>query len=386
MKFEFATAGKILFGAGTRKTIGSILAEMGRRMLLVSGLSPGSDANHELKSIIESSGLKVDFFYVEGEPTVESVQQGVELAKSFGCDVIAGLGGGSAIDGGKAIAALVTNSGQVMDYLEVIGSGKSLTAAPLPYVAVPTTAGTGAEVTRNAVLGSKGQRMKVSLRSPWMLPKAAIVDPELTYSLPAAVTAYTGMDALTQLIEPFVCNASSPLTDAVCREGIIRASRSLRSAYYQANDAAAREDMSLASLLGGIALANARLGAVHGFASPLGGMYTAPHGAICARLLPVVVETNLGAMREREPENPALARYGEIARCLTGDAEALPEQAVEWLYRLVQELEIPALSSYGLDPREIDLVVEKASQASSMKGNPIRLTPGELKRVLEQAL
>jgi alcohol dehydrogenase class IV len=273
----------------------------------------------------------------------------------------------------------------VLDYLEVIGKGRTLSLPSLPVITVPTTAGTGTEVTRNAVVGSKGQRVKVSLRSPWMLPRLALVDPELTYQLPPAITASTGLDALTQLIEPYVCNTPSPLVDALCREGMQRAAGSLRKAYFQGDDQQARQNMSLASLFSGLALANAKLGAVHGFASVLGGMYPAPHGVICARLLPLVVETNIAALRDREAQHPVLDKYGEIACLLTGDPSAAPEDAVPWLQNLCAELQIPGLASYGLQSSEFPLIVEKSAQASSMKGNPLKLTPAEMESILERA-
>ncbi len=259
-----------------------------------------------------------------------------------------GLGGGSAIDSAKAIAALATNPGEPLDYIEVIGAGKPLRVPPLPVLAIPTTAGTGSEVTRNAVISSEEHHVKASLRSPLILPKVALVDPELTYSLPRLITAWTGSDALTQLIEPFVSNAANPLTDALCRDGIKRISRSLRTACDYPEDAAAREDMALASLFGGLALANARLGAVHGFAGVIGGMYEAPHGAICARLLPIVMEANIRALRERSSNHPALERYARIARLLTGK-KASPEAGEDFLIQWMTDFQIPGLGSYGLE-------------------------------------
>ena len=353
MNFEFATAARIIFGPGSIKKIGSLAGEMGHKALITSGFRDGSESNCALVEILHASGVEAQCFTVPGEPTVELVQQGTDLAKAGRCDLVIGFGGGSAMDTGKAIAAMSTNPGEVLDYLEVIGRGKTLSVPSLPMIAIPTTAGTGTEVTRNAVLGSKGQRVKVSLRSPWMLPRLALVDPELTYQLPPAITASTGLDALTQLIEPFVCNTPSPLVDALCREGMQRAASSLHTAYFQGDDHPARENMSLASLFGGLALANAKLGAVHGFAGVLGGMYPAPHGVICARLLPFVVETNIAALRERDAQNPALDKYDEIARLLTGNPTAEAEDAITWLQNLCDELKIPGLASYGFQVAEI---------------------------------
>jgi len=268
----------------------------------------------------------------------------------------------------------------------VIGKGQPLRHPSVPFIAVPTTAGTGSEVTRNAVLASAEHRVKVSLRSPFMLPRLAVVDPELTLELPPAVTASTGLDALTQLIEPYVSIRANLLTDGFCVEGLRRASHSLRRAYHCGRDITAREYMSLASLLGGLALANAGLGVVHGFAAPVGGMFDAPHGAVCAALLPHGMATNIRACRARTPEGETLRRYETVARLLTGKLDAVPEEGVEWVRHLCQELHIPPLSSYGIQERDVPTLVEKASKASSTKGNPITLTMDELREVLACAL
>ena len=383
--FEFATAGRIIFGAGVFQQAGALAAEAGRRALLASGLN--AERSQALGDLLQAAGVTAVVWPVSGEPTVAAVQAGVELARREGCDLVIGFGGGSAIDAGKAAAALLTNPGDPLDYLEVIGRGRALANPPLPYIAIPTTAGTGAEVTRNAVLGAPEQRLKVSLRSPLMLPRLALVDPELTYSLPPEVTASTGMDALTQLLEPFVCNRANPLTDAICREGLPRLARSLRRAFEHGSDAAARADLSLGALFGGLALANARLGAVHGFAAPLGGMFPdAPHGAVCARLLPIVVSANLQALGQRDPGSPALARYAEAARLLTGSPQATAADGAAWLAELAAALRIPPLSAYGVTPQDFPDLVEKAAKASSMQGNPVRLSGEELEAILAQAL
>ena len=301
-------------------------------------------------------------------------------------DLVIAFGGGSVIDAGKAIAALATNPGDPLDFLEVIGRAQPLRADPLPFLAIPTTAGTGAEVTRNAVLGSPEHRVKVSLRSPRMLPRVALVDPELTLGLPPALTTATGLDAFTQLLEPFVSVRANPLTDALCRDGLARAARALPRVFADGSDLAARSDMALASLFGGLALANAGLGAIHGFAGPLGGMCGAPHGALCAALLAPSTAVNLAALAARAPQSPALARYREAARLVTGDPAATESALVPWLRELTQRLEIPGLRHYGIGADEFDDIVTKAGQASSMKGNPIALTAAELKLVLTEAL
>jgi len=384
MRFEFATATRIVFGVGTVREVGLAAREMGMRALVVTGRS--SERAAALVARLEAAGVACYRFAVPGEPTLELVRQGVEHARQEQCALVIGFGGGSAIDAGKAMAALLTNPGDLMDYLEVIGKGKSLSVAAAPFIAVPTTAGAGAEVTRNAVLASPEHRVKVSLRSPRMLARLAVVDPELTFDLPPTITAHTGLDALTQVIEPYVSNRANPLTDGFCVEGIRRVSRALRRAYHDGHDAEARTDMSLASLLGGLALANAGLGVVHGFAAPLGGMFPAPHGAVCAALLPHGMEVNIRVLRARVPESESLRRYQEVARLLTGQPSAAAEDGVQWVREIRQELNIPPLGSYGIREADVPVLVERASQASSMKGNPIVLTPEELGEVLTRAL
>jgi alcohol dehydrogenase class IV len=384
MRFEFATATRILFGAGTFKDAPKEVAALGRRVLIVCG--GRTETAEALRDGLAALGVEAALFAVPGEPTVQLAADGVAAARALGAEVIVGIGGGSAVDAGKAIAALATNPGEAIDYLEVIGAGKALTERPLPYIAIPTTAGTGAEVTRNAVLASPEHAVKVSLRSPLMLPLLALVDPELTYSLPADVTASTGMDALTQVLEPFVSPRATPMTDAFARDGMRRAARSLRRVFTTPDDAEAREDMALASLFGGLALANAGLGAVHGFVSPLGGMFPIPHGVACARLLPFVMDANVRALRERQPDSAALERYREVAQILTGDAQATAEDGVTWVRALLHDLAIPPLSRYGITPVHFPEIVESAAKASSMKANPIVLNADELAAILAAAV
>ncbi|MBA3533676.1 MAG: iron-containing alcohol dehydrogenase [Ardenticatenales bacterium] len=384
MQFEFASATRILFGPGTLGQVGTLAAEMGKCVLVVTG--PGESRAAPLLKLLEAQGLTLARFTMAGEPTIQQVQVGVEQARQAGSQVVIGFGGGSVLDTGKTIAALLTNPGDPLDYLEVIGRGQALSTPSAPYIAIPTTAGTGAEVTRNAVLSSPEHQVKVSLRSPSMLPRLALVDPLLTHSLPPALTASTGLDALTQLIEPFVSNAPNPLTDALCREGIPRTARALPRAYEQGDNAHARQEMALASLLGGLALANARLGAVHGFAGPLGGMFPAPHGALCAALLPHVMATNVRALETRQPGSEPLSRYAEVARLLTSNPQASAQDGVRWIQNLCQQLQVPPLASYGMSEADIPAVVEKASVASSMKGNPLTLSVDELGGILEAAL
>lgn len=382
--FEFATAQQIVFGTGTAQEIGKRAAQLGSRGLVVTGQR--SDRVLHLLQAWETQGLTAATYAVDSEPTVAAVLEGVKTARGAGCDLVIGVGGGSAVDMGKAIAALLTNPGEPLDYLEVVGKGQTLTEPSAPMIAVPTTAGTGAEVTRNAVLAVPQQRVKVSLRSATMLPRLAVVDPELTYSMPPAVTASTGLDALTQCIEPFVSNQANPLTDAVAREGIPRAARSLRRAYANGEDAEARQEMALASLFGGLALANAKLGAVHGFAGVLGGMFPIPHGIVCARLLPYVMAMNVAALQRRGDPAGQLARFDEVARLVTGENTARAADGVAWIQELAADLQVAPLREFGVAEGDFAEVIAKSKVASSMKGNPLVLSDDELAEILAQAL
>ena len=384
MNFEFATATRIIFGAGTIPQFGANAKSYGQRALVVTGRSP--QRAEKLLASLAASDIAATMFPVAGEPEIATVETGVARARQEQCDFVISIGGGSVIDAGKAIAAMLTNTGELLDYLEIIGQGKTLLKRSAPFIAVPTTAGTGAEVTRNAVLAAPEHRVKVSLRSPHMLPRLAVIDPELTCDLPPALTASTGLDALTQLIEPYVCLRANPMTDGFCVAGIQRAARSLREAVFNGQNQSAREDMALASLFGGLALANAGLGAVHGFAGPIGGSFPAPHGAVCAALLPHVMAANLRALRAREPKSYALSRYYWIANWLTGNPHTTADAGVEWVQKLVADLPVPKLGAYGIREENVADLVAKAANASSMKANPIVLTPDELAQTLRLAL
>ncbi len=384
LHFQFAAPARIIFGPGSLREVGPRAAALGRRALLVTGATAARA--DPLRTLLSDHQVEPVPFSVSGEPTIETVRRGAAAAREAGCDLVIGFGGGSALDAAKAIAGLLANPGDPLDYLEVIGRGRKLANPSLPYLAIPTTAGTGSEVTHNAVLASPEHRTKVSLRSPLLLARLAVVDPELTYTMPPNITAATGLDALTQLIEPFVSLRANPFVDAICREGIARAARSLRQAYAHGDDPDARADMSLASLFGGLALANAGLGAVHGFAGPLGGTFSAPHGAICGRLLPHVMAANIRALESRDADGPALRKYREAARLLTGRPDAAADDGAAWAAQLADDLALPPLSRYGITPDDIPAVLEKAPRASSMRANPVPLTPDQMQDILKQAL
>ncbi len=384
MQFEFSTPSKIIFGPGKLDTISLLVEDFGNRALIISGAPTA--ITDRLINLLEMNKVDHSIITVEGEPTIEAVGRALIHARKMTFDVVIGIGGGSALDMAKAVSALLTNPGDVEDYLEVVGLNKPLINPSLPLIAVPTTSGTGSEVTRNAVIGSPIHHVKVSLRSTLLLPRIALVDPELTLSLPPSITASSGLDALTQLIEPFTCNNPNPLTDSICVEGIRRIAHSINNAYDNGNDLPAREDMSIAALFSGFALANTRLGAVHGLAGPIGGEIHAPHGAICAALLAPVMSANVNALIDRSPQHPALERYTEIGRLLSGDPEATANTGIHWVQTFCGLAKNQSLSEFGLTESIFPKIIENAYKASSMKGNPITLIESELRNILRMAL
>jgi len=383
MNFEFATATRIIFGPGSIQQAASLAAQIASSAFVVTGRS--IERAMPLLEQLSIHRIKYVPFGVPAEPTTAIAKQAIQQARQTKAALVIAVGGGSALDTAKVVASMLTNSGELEDYLEVVGKGKKLTQAPVPYIAIPTTAGTGAEVTNNSVLGVPEYHRKVSMRSPLMLPYIALVDPELTYSMPPPLTASTGLDALTQLLEVYVSNKANPLTDAVCKEGLKRAARSLRLAYENGANHAARQDMALASLFSGLALANAKLGAVHGLAGPLGGLIAAPHGVICARLLPYVMHANVNALLSREPYSPALARFDDIAQILTGNLAAKALDGLTWVRNLCSALKLPPLDELGLNEKDFPAIVADSRKSSSMKGNPVELTDDELIEVLKKA-
>jgi alcohol dehydrogenase class IV len=384
MRFEFATAAQVVFGAGTLAQAGKLARPWGRRALLVTGRNPRRA--DRLQGYLAEAGIEARAFTVDGEPTVADVGSAVSAAREAGAEMVIGFGGGSAIDAAKATAGLLANPGDPLDYLEVVGRGRPLLHPAMPWMAIPTTAGTGAEVTRNAVLGVPERSVKVSLRSSHLLARIALVDPELTLELPPSVTASSGMDALTQLLEAYVCLRANPMTDALAAAGVPRITRAFPAVRHNSKDLAARTDLALASLWSGLALANAGLGAVHGFAAAIGGMFRAPHGAVCAVLLAPVMSANLAALRARAGASPALGRYGEIGGWLTGRSGAGADEGVEWVRAWVAQIGLPGLAAYGVSATKVDEVVVRAQASNSMRANPIALASDELAGALAAAM
>ena len=379
--FSFMTATEILFGRGQAEQAVTKIAALGPRVLLVHG----RDASRAdwLSDALDDAGTAVARFAVPGEPDMDLIAAGLNAARNHGAAAVVALGGGAVIDAGKAIAALVPATRPILDHLEVVGRGLPLDAAPLPFAALPTTAGTGAEVTRNAVIGVPEHRRKVSLRDARMLPRLAVVDPALTDVCPRAVTLASGLDALTQVIEPFTSTRANAMTDALCRDAIPQALPALMR-LMRGEDSAARDTMAWVSLCGGLALANAGLGAVHGLAGPLGGLTGAAHGAICGALLPPVLRAN-----RRAVSDPALARRLDQVGHWIGDAFGQPyatlDNACNLLADWSRQAGLKRLADLGIGTDARSGAAEAAATSSSMKANPALLTTKTLRAIMAEA-
>ncbi|KRW96629.1 iron-containing alcohol dehydrogenase [Paracoccus sp. MKU1] len=373
--FAFALPGRVIFGRGEAQKAPALIRAHGRRGVLVHGADPARAT--WLLDALRAEGAELLTVACGAEPTLPMLEAALAETKGFGADWVAALGGGAALDLGKALAALIPAPGGIMDHLEVVGRGLPLAVPPLPYVALPTTAGTGAEATRNAVIGLPEHGRKVSIRDERMLPRLAIVDPALTDHCPRAVTLASGLDALAQVIEPYVSARATPFTDALTRPAIAPGLRALVR-LMQAEDPQARDRMAWVSLSGGIALANGGLGAVHGLAGVIGGVTPAAHGAICGALLGPVLAMN----RTHAPDPARLHEVcGEIADVLGCAAAEAPRRLAGW----AREAGLPGLTGQGLDPARHQAVAEASLASSSMKGNPFAATIPQLREVLREA-
>jgi alcohol dehydrogenase class IV len=394
--FDFFSVPRIVFGRGQFARLAELAAPLGRTALVVA--NGPAELFDRLTAHLAAAGIRHVAHLQKGEPTVQNIDAALAVGRNASCTLVIGLGGGSAIDAAKAAAGLLANGGTALDYMEVVGKGQKITRPALPWIAIPTTAGTGAEATRNAVIGYKpdggggaqasGQAsFKASLRSELLLPRIALIDPELGVSVPPAVTASSGMDALCQCIEAYTSTGATPMTNPVALEGVRRAARSLKRAYTNGQDLDAREDMALAALFSGIALTNAGLGAVHGFAAPLGASFPVPHGVVCAALLPHVMRANVLALRAAN--SPTLARYTAVSCAMLQrdlpDAAAI-DAAIAFIESLARDLRIPRLSQFGFTPAAVPAQVALAQKSNSMRYNPIPLTPETLAQILTAAL
>ena len=374
------TPGKLSLARGCASLAAPEAARLGTRAALIHSASVAPALRDTLLADLRAHGLAVTSLPSSGEPDLPGLMAARATLAPFAPDVILALGGGATIDLAKALAALLPASGDLIRHFEVVGAALPLDAPPLPLIALPTTAGTGAEATKNAVIAIPSHRVKVSLRDDRMMPAVALVDPALTDHCPRAVTLASGLDALTQVIEPYLCTRATPFTDALCRDAIPAALPALMR-LMQAEDQAARDTMARVSLFGGLALANAGLGAVHGFAGPLGGQIGAPHGVICGRLLPEVLAENRAAL---PAGHPTLSRFAEVERWLAAALEA--SDGIEALRAWINAQNLPRLGALGLTEAGFPAAITAARQASSMKANPVALSDGQLVAILTRAL
>jgi alcohol dehydrogenase class IV len=358
--FEHFSVPRIVFGRGQIKRLPEFIPKDARTLLIYNGRPIAGEWSATV--------------HQRGEPTIADVDRALAAAREARCDFVVGQGGGSAIDAAKAVAGLLTNGGNAIDYMEVIGAGKKIEKPAVPWIAIPTTAGTGAEVTRNAVIGAPQKKFKASIRSEFLMARVAIVDPELGVDVPPDITARSGMDALCQCIEAYLSLGANFMTDSIASDGVHLAGSHLRRAFQRGADLEAREAMAYAALCGGIALTNAGLGAVHGFAAPLGANFPIPHGTICGLLLPHVIREN----RKRGGAN-ITERFKRIDSYLGGDAERVCAE-------LVRDLKLPTLRQFGFTDRDVDPMVQLAKRASSMRYNPIVLDDATLAGILLSAL
>ncbi len=378
--FGLIAAGRIAFGPGVALQALAAVPAFGDRALVVTGADPARAA--WLTEGLAARGVAVGTLAAPGEPSVEDAERGVAQARAMRAQVVVGIGGGSALDLAKAVAGLAPGAGAALDHLEVVGRGLPLAAPPLPVVAIPTTAGTGAETTRNAVLAAPGHRRKVSLRDDRLLPRLALVDPDLLAGLPASVALASGLDAIVQVVEPYLSAFANPLTDALCRDAIPRGIAALPRLLDDPADAAARADMALVALKGGIALTNAGLGVVHGLAGPVGGRTGAAHGAICGRLLPAALAANGAALAARAPAHPARARLAEVRGWVAAGLGGGPDDAPATLAAWADARGLPRLAAMGVAAADHAAIAADAAASSSMRGNPVALTPGEIAAVM----
>lgn len=387
MAFELFPIPRILFGAGELRRLPELTPSLGTHALVVYN----GKSLDRLQQVLQTTTLSTTPLRQSGEPTAQQVDAATDLARSAGCDCLIGLGGGSAIDAAKAVAGLLTNGGQAVHYMEVVGQGRKIMKVAAPWLAIPTTAGTGAEVTRNAVIGLPDKKFKASIRSEHLLPRAVLVDPELALEVPPQVTASSGMDALCQLIESYTSTNANPLTDILVQAAISRAVDALPRIFRDGHDLDARANMALAALYSGIALTNAGLGAVHGFAAPLGANFPIPHGTICAALLPHVLRQNIEEAR-RNAVHRALARYYRLGRVLVMAGTTIPgmdigaDYCVPFTQQLVHDLQIPPLNTFGLTESHIPDMVTLARKSSSMRYNPVTLSDEALSTALRAAM
>ncbi len=378
--FQFMTSNRIVFGEGALERSLSLIKQYGYSVLLVSGKH--SERARPVIDYLNEQKLRYQHVAISGEPNITMVEETAIVGRRFSPSLVVAIGGGSVLDMGKALAAIIPNQGNVYDYVEVVGRCVPLKTKPLPMIAIPTTASTGSEVTQKAVLKSGQDKVKVSLRNPDMIPDVAIVDPTLTYGTDPLVSGRGAMETFTHLMESYVCGDPNPLTDMICEEGVRKLSRAILPGCLN-DDKQARADLSFSAMLGGVASTNAKLGAAHGLASALCGKLEAPHSVITARLAPYVMSENVNAARIEGRED-VLNRYTHLAELLTGDVDATIDDGIVWVEEMLDILGLPDISNFGVCMTSFEQVAEDALKSNSIKGNPIPLTKERLVYILNQ--
>lgn len=380
---------RIEFGAGSFNSLPDIISRFGSSILLVTGAKSfcATEKWQFLVHELNERGIIWEHCSVSNEPSPSMIDETVRAFADYSIELVVGIGGGSALDAAKAIAGLLKVKRSVMDYLEGVGPELPYKGPAVPLIAVPTTAGTGSEATKNAVLSVQGHNgFKKSFRDEKLVPEYAVVDPDLLESCPPSVIAANGMDALTQLIESYVSLRANVFSDALAISGLRAARDGLIPLFRQSGQSAvARERMAYAALISGITLAQVGLGSVHGLASPLGAFFPIPHGVACGTLVATATDININAMLERDPGNKALDKYARVAEVLCerriSDNRKAWEELVSLLSQWTSELQLPSLSYYRVDENALDNIVAN-SRGSSMKTNPIILTDDEIRNIV----
>jgi alcohol dehydrogenase class IV len=392
--FSISRLPRIHYGIGRINEVPALAAAYGHTALIVTGEKSfcGTPRWQAFIEAMEAKGLRWLHFTVSGEPSPMLVDEAVNRFRSEGVEVVMAIGGGSVLDAAKAIAGLLPHGNSVMDHLEGVGKNVPYHGPSTPFIAVPTTAGTGSEATKNAVLSVQGlEGFKKSFRDECLIPEYAVIDPDLLASCPRELIAADGMDAFTQLLESYVSSKANPFTDALAWSGMCAFKEGFFAAWEGAEPAAGhgRGAMAYASLLSGITLAQVGLGSVHGLASPLGAYFPIPHGVVCGTLVAAATQVNIAAMQARDPNHPALAKYAEVGRLLTGRNEADDSAARSALTELLadwsERLQLPRLNRYGIGAEDFPLIVAN-SRGSSMQTNPIVLTDAEIEAILDDRL
>ncbi len=392
MQFSVSHLPEIQFGSGKIALLPAVITQFGHQVLLVTGGTSWSKAEwwSPLLQSLDAAGIQYYQVKVDGEPSPELVDATVKQFYRQNIDVVVAVGGGSAMDAAKAIAGLLKINKPVLDYLEGVGPELKYSGPSVPFIAVPTTAGTGSEATKNAVLSRPGENgFKKSFRDDLLMARVAIVDPDLLVSCPPAVIAANGMDAVTQLMESYVSTRQNVFCNALSEQAIQRAAKGLLALYQSTQDDRARENMAFASMISGINLAQTGLGSVHGLASPLGAFFPIPHGVVCGSLLAQATQLNIQVMLQREPENPALESYFRLSKIICDrqftDHETAFKSLINELWNWTHALQIPGLAGYGVKESDIDRIVQNVSP-SSMKTNPIKLTDDEIAAIVRARL